>query len=72
MKIQLIFFSFIVLSSLQWIPADGQRKTGTVNYHLWFIFIKTSEKPLDNLFNSYIIYLSHIICDVVNERQVIR
>lgn len=49
MKIQLVFFSFIVLSTLQWIPADGQRKTGSVSYHQLCI-LSNRQKAARNLF----------------------
>lgn len=32
MKIQLIFLSFLVLGLIQWLPVDGQRKTGSVSF----------------------------------------
>lgn len=59
MKIQLIFFSFIVLSSLQWIPADGQRKTGTVNYHLWFIFLSKLVKSRLTIYLTRTLFTYH-------------
>lgn len=66
MKIQLIFLSFIVLTSLQWLPADGQKKTGSVSFQSCCAFIKN----VKSRWRTFFIYLS-LASDVVNQRQVL-